>query len=320
VRALAGVPILCCWAASAGAQNAPYPQRNIQLVVPYTPGTGADIVARVLGPRLTERWKVGVITDNRPGATGLIGTDFVAKAPPDGHVLLMTATSFATTPALHAKLPFDPVKSFAPVIQVAASTMTLVAHPQLPVRSLREFVQLAKRRPGELLYSSPGNGGPQHLIAELIKLETGIDMVHVPYKGAAGAITDLVGGHVQASVSALQTISPQVRAGKLRMLAVMGEARAPAFPNIATMKEQGYPNLVVETWYGLFAPAATSGPVVAKLNADLNASLEQSDVRETLARSDMQVVGGSAARFGDMVRAELARWARVVAAAKIKPD
>jgi tripartite-type tricarboxylate transporter receptor subunit TctC len=307
------------WAAAVNAQPA-YPQRNVQIVVPYTPGTGADLIARTLAPRLAERWKVGVITDNRPGATGNIGTDFVAKAPPDGHVVLMTATSFGTAPALSPKLPFDPIKSFAPVVQTAASTLTLVVHPQLPANSMREFVQLAKRRPGQLHYSSPGNGGPQHLVTELIKLETGIDIVHVPYKGSSGAVTDLVGGHVQAMVSALQTISPQVRAAKVRMLAVMGERRAPAFPDVPTMKEQGLPNLVVETWYGMFAPAGTPAAVVSKLNTDVNALLQQPDVREAFARQDLNPVGGTPERFGDMVSRELARWARVVAAAKIKAD
>jgi tripartite-type tricarboxylate transporter receptor subunit TctC len=310
-----------CYAAALGAQGiAAYPQRNVQIVVPYTPGTGADIVARTLGPRLSERWNVGVIADNRPGATGNIGADFVAKAVPDGHIVLMTATSFCTTPALSAKLPFDPVKSFAPVIQVAASELTLVVHPQLPAKSMREFIELAKRRPGQLLYASPGNGGPQHLTTELIKLETGIDIVHVPYKGMAGALTDLMGGNVQAMVSAIQTVAPQVRAGRLRMLAAMGERRSAAFPDIATMQEQGLPTLVVETWYGLFAPAGTPGGVVAKLNADINVLLQQAEVRELLARQDLNTVGGSAERFGDMVRRELARWARVVAAAKIKAD
>ena len=309
------------WAGGLGAQGAAaYPQRNVQIVVPYTPGTGADILARTLGPRLSERWKVSVITDNRPGATGNIGADFVAKAVPDGHVVLMTATSFGTTPAVSPKLPFDPVRSFAPVVQIAASAMTLVVHPQLPVRSMREFVQLAKRRPGELHYASPGNGGPQHLAMELIKLETGIHIVHVPYKGAAGAITDLIGGHVQATVGGIQTIATQVRGGKLRMLAVMSDKRVPAFPEVATMREQGVPDLVVETWYGMFAPAGTPAAVVAKLNADLNALLEQPEVRDAFARQDMSAVGGSPERFGEMVRRELVRWARVVTAAKIKPD
>ena len=299
---------------------AAYPQRNVQLVVPYTPGTGADILSRALGPRLAERWKVGVITDNRPGATGIIGTDYVAKSQPDGHVLLVTATSFGTVPALTPKLPFDPVKSFTPVVQIAASELTFVVHPQLPVRSLRDFLQLAKRHPGELLYSSPGNGGPQHLATELIKLETGIDIVHVPYKGAAGAVTDLIGGHVQAMVSAVQTISSQVRSGKVRMLAVMGDKRSAAFPDVPTLKEQGLPKLVVETWYGMFAPTGTPGNVVAKLNTDVNALLEQPDVRELLARQGMNPVGGSADGFADIVKRELSRWSRVVAAAKIKPD
>ena len=235
-------------------------------------------------------------------------------------MLLVTATSFGTVPALTPKLPFDPVKSFAPVVQIAASELTFVVHPQLPVKSVREFIQLAKRRPGQLLYSSPGNGGPQHLTTELIKLETGIDIVHVPYKGAAGAITDLVGGHVQAMVSAVQTISPQARAGKVRMLAVLGEKRSGAFPDVPTMKEQGLPNLVVETWYGVFAPAGTPTAVIAKLNADINALTEQADVRELLARQGMNAVGGSPERFGDLVKRELVRWSRVVAAAKIKPD
>jgi tripartite-type tricarboxylate transporter receptor subunit TctC len=319
--AVALINLAALSALSAQAQApASYPQRNVQLVVPYTPGTGADILARVLGPRLAERWKVAVITDNRPGATGVIGTDYVAKSQPDGHVLLVTATSFGTVPALTPKLPFDPVKSFAPVVQIAASELTFVVHPRLPVKSMHDFLQLAKHRPGELLYSSPGNGGPQHLATELIKLETGIHMVHVPYKGAAGAVTDLVGGHVQAMVSAVQTISSQVRAGKLRMLAVMGDKRSAAFPDVPTMKEQGLPKLVVETWYGVFAPAGTPDTVVAKLNADVNALLEEPDVRELLARQGMDAAGGSAERFTNLVKSELARWARVVAAAKIKPD
>jgi tripartite-type tricarboxylate transporter receptor subunit TctC len=320
--ALALIALATVAAGPSALAQAPaaYPQRNVQLVVPYTPGTGADILARALGPRLAERWKVAVITDNRPGATGIIGTDYVAKSQPDGHVILVTATSFGTVPALTPKLPFDPVKSFAPVVQIAASELTFVVHPQLPVKSMRDFLQLAKRHPGELLYSSPGNGGPQHLATELIKLETGTDIVHVPYKGAAGAVTDLVGGHVQAMVSAVQTISSQVRAGKLRMLAVMGEKRSAAFPDVPTMEEQGLRNLVVETWYGMFAPAGTPNSVVAKLNTDVNALLGQADVRELLAHQGMNAVGETSERFGDMVKRELARWARVVAAAKIKPD
>lgn len=314
------VAVTFCAAACRAQSTTAYPQRNVQFVVPYTSGTGADIIARLLGPRLAERWKVGVITDNRVGATGVIGTEFVAKSAPDGHVLLMVATSFGTTPALSAKLPFDPVASFAPVMQIAASELTFVVHPQLPVKSMRDFIQFAKRRPGQLYYSSPGNGGPQHLTAELIKLEAGFDMVHVPHKGMAGAMMDLVGGHVQAMVTAMQTGVSQVRGGKLRMLAVMSEKRSAAVPEVPTMIEQGLPNLVVETWYGLFAPAATPPAIVAKLNADMNTLLQQPEIRDAFARQGMNVVGGSPERFGTMVKQELARWARVVAAAGIRSN
>ncbi len=307
-------------AKTAVAQDAFFPARTVQIVVPYTPGTGADILARILGPRLAERWKVGVVTDNRAGATGIIGTDFVAKAVPDGHTLLFTATSFGTTPALTAKLPFDPARSFAPVSLVATSSMSLVVHPQLPVKSLKEFIALAQRQPGKLLYCSPGNGGPQHLAMELIKLETRTDLVHVPYKGSGGALTDLMGGHVQAMVVSLQTVAPFVQNGRLRMLAIMGAERSNAFPSLPTIKEQGLPNLDVETWYGVLAPAATPPSAIAKINTELHALLQLPDIREQLARQGMNVVGGPPDKLGNLVKSELARWARVVNAAKIKAD
>jgi len=297
-----------------------WPTRTVQIVVPYTPGTGADILARAFGPKLAERWKVGVVTDNRPGATGNIGAEFVSKAAPDGHTLLFTATSFGTTPALYQKLPFDPVRSFAPVILIATSGLALVVHPQLPVKSVKEFIQLAKRRPGQMHYSSPGNGGPQHLAMELFKLETGIDIVHVPYKGLAGAMTDLIGGHVQAMISATQTAHSSVQSGRLRVLAVMSPERSSAYPDAPTVKELGLAQVEVETWYGSFAPAGTPAPVVMKINAELNAILKSSEMRELLAKLGMTPRGGSPEHFGSMVRAELARWDRVVKAAKIKAD
>jgi tripartite-type tricarboxylate transporter receptor subunit TctC len=304
----------------AFAQDSPFPSRTMQFVVAYTPGTGADILARAFGPRLAELWKVSVVTENRPGATGTIATAFVAKAPPDGHTLLFVATSFGTTPALRPNLPFDPVKNFAPVALIATSGLGVVVHPQLPVTTLRDFIQLAKRRPGELHYSSPGVGGPQHLAMELLKLETGINMVHVPYKGFAGAITDVVAGHVQAMVSALQSAHSQVSSGKLRMLAVMSAERSAAFPGVPTMKEAGLPGLEIYTWYGTFAPAGTPAAAVARVNADINALLRQPDMRKLLASQGMNPAGGPPERLGDLVRSELPRWKRVVSAAKIKAD
>jgi tripartite-type tricarboxylate transporter receptor subunit TctC len=304
----------------AVGQEIAYPARTVQIVVPYTPGTTADILARQLGPRLAERWKVTVITDNRPGATGNIGAEFISKAKPDGHAFLVTATSFAMTPAIYRKLPFDPVRSFTPVALIATSGLGLCVHPQLPVRSAREFIQLAKRRPGQLLYSSPGNGGPQHLTMELFKLETGVNIVHVPYKGLAGAMTDLMGGHVQAMISALGSAAPHIGSGRLRLLAVLMAERAPAFPDVPTMKELGLTNLEVYTWYGMFAPAGTPASAVARVNADVNALVQLPEVGEQFARQGIHPAGGPPERLGELVKSELARWSRVVAAAKIKAD
>ena len=305
-------------AAAATAQD--YPARPVHITVPYTPGTGADILARVLGPKLAERWRSAVVVENRVGATGNIGTEYVAKAASDGYTLLFTATSFGTNPALSRTLPFDPVKSFAPVVLAATSSLAVIVHPQVPAKSLREFIALARSEPGKLHYSSPGNGGPQHLAMELLKLEAGIDLVHVPYKGAGGALTDLIGGHVQAMISALQTVAPHVQSGKLRMLAVMSDERSPAFPEVPTAKEQGLPELEVETWYGLFSPAGTPQVIIQKINSDVNELLKDAAIREMLSRQGMTAAGGAPDRFGELVKQELARWTRVVDAAGIKAD
>jgi len=317
-RALAAL-FLATLAGVAAAQES-YPSRPVHVVVPYTPGTGADILARVLGPKLAERWRSAVVVENRVGATGNIGTEYVAKAAPDGYTLLFTATSFGTNPALVRTLPFDPVKSFAPVILAATSSVAVIVHPQVPAKSLREFIALARAEPGKLHYSSPGNGGPQHLAMELLKLEAGIDLVHVPYKGAGGALTDLIGGHVQAMISALQTVAPHVQSGKLRMLAVMSGERSPAFPEVPTAKEQGLPELEVETWYGLFAPAGTPMEVVNRLNRDINSLLTDPQIKDLLSKQGMAAAGGTPERFGALVKQELARWTRVVDAAGIKAD
>src|SRR5438094_4090145 len=233
---------------SAGASGQDiYPNRAVHITVPFTPGTGADILARLLGPRLAERWKTAVVVGHRVGATGNIGTEYVAKAAPDGYTMLFTATSFGTNPALVRTLPFDPVKSFAPVVLAATSSVAVIVNPQVPAKSLREFIVLARGSPGKLHYSSPGNGGPQHLAMELLKLEAGIDLVHVPYKGAGGALTDLIGGHGQAMISALHTVAPHVQSGKLHMLAVMSGERPPAFQEVRTGHEQGRQAIEVET-------------------------------------------------------------------------
>jgi tripartite-type tricarboxylate transporter receptor subunit TctC len=305
--------------AGVAATQEPYPSRPVHVVVPYTPGTGADILARVLGPKLAERWKAAVVTDNKPGATGNIGAEFAAKSPPDGYTLLLTATSFTTNPALKPA-PFDPVKDFAPIALLATGALGVYINPDVPAKNMRDFVALVRSQPGKLYYSSPGNGGPQHLAMELLKLETGIDIIHVPYKGAAGAISDLVGGHVQAMVSALQTVAPHVQSGRLRMLAVMSGHRAVAFPDVPTLKEAGLPELEVETWYAMFAPAGTPPAIVARVNRDLNELLREADVRDVLAKQGLEPAGGAPDALGARVKRELASWTRVVKAAGIKAD
>jgi tripartite-type tricarboxylate transporter receptor subunit TctC len=297
-----------------------YPSRTVTVVVPFTPGTGADMIARLLQPKLAERLKAPVVVENRIGASGAIGTEVVARSPPDGHTLLFTATSHGTVPALKHGLPYDAVKSFTPVALAATSALAFVVGPQVPAAKMTDFIALAKKQPGALYYSSPGNGSPQHLTMELVKLETGTDVVHVPYKGSAGAASDLVGGHVQATVAALQTMAPFVASGRLRMLAVLSNERSSAFPDVPTMKELGLPRLVVDTWYGIYAPAGTPPEIVARLNGEVNALLQLPEIREAFAKQGLTAVVDRPERLGDLVEAELARWKQVVATAAIKAD
>lgn len=304
----------------APAQSTPYPSRTVTVIVPFTPATGADVIARLIQPRLAERLKVAVVIENKVGASGAIGTELAAKAPPDGHTLLFTATAHGTVPALKKSLPYDAAKSFTPVALTATSALALVVAPQVPAGKLDDFVALARKQPGTMYYSSPGNGSPQHLTMELVKLETGMDLVHVPYKGSAGAASDLVGGHVQATVAALQTMAPFVATGRLKMLAVLSNERSPAFPDVPTMRELGHPRLVVDTWYGLYAPAGTPPEVVTRLNGEVNAILQLPEIREALAKQGLTAVVDRPERLSDLVDAELARWSRVVAEAKIKGE
>ena len=322
--------LLSAWAALAAlgwgtavpaqAQGGSYPGKPITVIVPYSTGTTADTLARLLGAKLSERWGVAVVTDNRAGAAGVIGSEAAAKAAPDGHTLLFTATSHSTVPAMRPKLPFDPVKSFAPVLLLGTSAMAVVVSPTVEARTLKEFIDLAKARPGKLDYSTPGGGGVQHLAMELLMQETGTKLVHVPYKGSAGALTDVVGGHVQASVSSLQTASALVSGGKLRMLAVMSEERSPAFPSVPTLKELGMASLVVDTWYGVMAPAGTPPDVVAKINTELNALLRLPEVREALAKQGVVPAGGAPERLQQLVTQDIARWTRLVTTAQIKSE
>ncbi len=294
-----------------------YPARTIQFIVPYTPGTTGDMLARLLGTKLAQRLNVAVVVDNKPGAGGTIGTDAVAKAAPDGYTFGFVATSFGTIAAINPKLPFDPLKSFSPVVLLGTSAMALVVNPKFPANNVREMVDLLKKQPGQVNYSSPGAGSSQQLAMELFKQETGTDMLHVTYKGAAGAVNDLVAGHVQASVISLQTASVLTQGGKLRMLAVMSKERVPTFPLVPTFVEAGYANLLVETWYGVLAPAGTPAAVVAKINAELNQLLTLPEVKEAMAKQSVEVAGGKPERFDNLLRSEIKTWSQVVARGKI---
>jgi tripartite-type tricarboxylate transporter receptor subunit TctC len=300
---------------AARAQD--YPSRTIQFLVPYTPATTADVLARLLGARISQRWNVPVVVENKAGAGGIIGTDAAAKAAPDGYTFVFVATSYGTLPALTPKMPFDPVRSFTPVSLLGTSAMTLVVSNNVPAKTLGEFVSLVKKQPGKINYASPGTGSSQHLAMELFKQESGMHMVHIPYKGSAGAMTDLVGGHVQAGVVSVQTASTFVQNGKLRMLGVMSRQRVPTFPDVPTFAQSGFPGMLVETWYGVLAPAGTPAAIVNKMNAELNELLAQPDVKEALAKQGVDAAGGPPDRMGNLLRNELKLWSQVVTRGKI---
>ncbi|SNT38264.1 Tripartite-type tricarboxylate transporter, receptor component TctC [Noviherbaspirillum humi] len=297
-----------------------YPSRPIQFIVPYTPGTTADVLARLLGPRISQHWGVPVVVDNKAGAAGIIGSDAVAKAAPDGYTFLFAATSYGTVAVTSKNLPFDPVKSFAPVSLLGTSAMTLVVNNRFPAQNMKEFVAEVKKQPGVLNYASPGIGSSQQLAMELLKQETGINLTHVPYKGSSGAINDIVAGHVQASVVSVQSATPLVQSGKMRMLAVLGNERVPTFPQVPTVNETGVANMVVETWYGVMAPAGTPAAIVNKMNAEINQLLALPEVKEAMAKQGVNPTVGPPERFGNLLRNELKLWSQVVSRGKISVD
>jgi tripartite-type tricarboxylate transporter receptor subunit TctC len=298
---------------------AQYPARAITLVVPFSPGTGIDILARACGQKLSERWGVAAPVENRPGASGNIGAELVANAPADGQTLLVTATSFAVNPAVN-RVRYDPLRGFAPVALLATATLALAVHDGVPARNLRELIAYARSRPGGLDYASPGNGTVQHLATELFKQAAGVDLRHVPYKEAAGATRELAAGIVSAMILPVHTAAPLVHAGRVRLLAVIGEERSPVFPDVPTLAEAGVAGVDASVWYALLAPAATPPAVVQKLNAELNAILAAPELKDALGRQGLVPAGGSPERLAAHLRAEVERWARVAAAARIQAD
>jgi tripartite-type tricarboxylate transporter receptor subunit TctC len=311
---------LCVVALACHAQGT-YPDRSIKIIVPFTPGTGIDILARTLGQKLGDEWKQAVVVENRPGASGNIGTDAVAKSAPDGYSLLMTANTLVLNRSLFKSIPYDPVKDFAPIAPLAIGSLALVVNPSLPANSVKDLVALAKAQPGKLNYASPGNGTPHHLAMELFKSSTGTNLLHVPYKGTAGAVQDLLGGQVQVMFLPVHVALPQVEAGKLRMLAAGGTTRASATPNVPSLAEAtGIRNIDTDIWYGLYAPAGTPPAIVAKLNAGINGLLHNPEVAQTLEKQGLQPTGGTPEALGRITRDDLERWAKVVRDANIQPE
>jgi tripartite-type tricarboxylate transporter receptor subunit TctC len=307
-------------AASAYAQ-APYPARPIRIIVAYTPAGTTDILARALGQKFTEAWSQPVLVDNRPGANGNIGTEAAAKAPADGYTLLMgTAATHGVNPSLYPKLAFDAVRDFAPISLTAIVPNIVVVNPALPVKNVKELIAYAKANPGKLSHGSPGIGSTGHMSAELFKSMAGIKMTHVPYKGSAPTLQDLIGGQIQVVIDNLPPYLPHVKGGKIRALAVTPSKRSPAAPDLPTLEETGLKGYDASSWFGLFAPAGTPSEVVGKIAAESQRILQLPDVRDRLLALGAQPVGNAPGEFGKFVQDEIAKWAGVVRAANVKLD
>ena len=322
VLAIATAAFYAPMATQAHAQSATnFPNKLVTLVVPFTASSGSDIIARIISPKLSARWGHPVIVDNKPGASGNIGAQQVAKAPPDGHTLLMAINTFTMTPAIYKTLPYDAVGQFEPVARLAEASFVFAINLSVPAKDMKSLVAYIKANPGHANYASPGNGTPQHLAMELLKANQHLDIVHVPYKGIAGALTDLTGGQVQMMFATIPSMRPLAQAGRVRLLAVTGPARNPLVPDVPTFREQGIDVMdSVDAWYAVLAPARTPPDVVARLNRDFIAVMNDADVKAQLAEIGITVKTGSPAQRGALIKSDLARWKTVVNAAGITAD
>ncbi len=317
---LAGLAAIAL-AQPAAAQAPAYPTKAIRLVVPFPPGGATDILARNVAQKLSETWGQSVVVDNRPGAGGNIGSELVAKAAPDGYTLEMgTVGTHAINASLYSKMPYDHVKDFAPIILVAGVPNVLVVNPSLPVNSVQELIAYAKANPGKLNFASSGPGTSIHLSGELFKVMAGVQMTHVPYKGSAPALQDLLGGQVQLMFDNLPPSLPQIKGGKLRALAVTSLTRAPALPDVPTIAESGLPGFEASSWFGILAPAGTPPAIIAKVNAEVAKWLASPEGKDKLVAIGANAGGGSPEDFARHIQAETAKWAKVVKESGAKVD
>jgi tripartite-type tricarboxylate transporter receptor subunit TctC len=300
-----------CQLSCATAQ--PYPGKPIRLISPYAPGGGSDTLARVIGPKLTESWGQPVIIENRPGAAGSIGAEAAARATPDGYTLLVTPNAVLTiNPHIYPKLRYDPTRDFEPVTIASNSPYLLVVHPGLPATTVKELIAHARARPGQLTYSSSGNGSSTHLAGVLFSQLAGVSLLHVPYKGAAPAIVDLLGGQIQMRFSSVVPALPHVRAGKLRALGISSARRYAPLPEIPTINEAGLPGFIVESWYAILAPARTPRAIVSKLNSEIVRHLQSDDMKARMAADGAEAIGSTPEVLAKWIRDDLARWAKPV--------
>lgn len=309
--------LLAFLSGSASAQSE-YPLRPVRIVVPSPPGGGTDIVARVLAQHYAKALGQAFFVENKPGAGNMIGIEFVARSPGDGYTLLMVASTLALNSVLYRKVPYDPVRDFTPITIAATAPNVLIVNPALPARSLAEFIALAKSKPGALSYGTPGIGTSPHLSMELLKSMAGIDIQHVPYRGTAAAVTDVIGGQIAATFANALTAKPQVDSGRVRALAVSGPRRIEALPAVPPVAEAGVPGYEAMQWYGLAAPAGTPSAVIARLNAEAVKALHSDEMKEKLALDGAQPVGSTPAEFAALLRSELDKWTRVARAARIE--
>ena len=312
------VALLMMGAPALAAAQA-YPTKTVRIIAPFAAGSTIDILGRLISPRLFEALGQPVIVENRPGAGGMIGLDLVAKSSPDGHTLVIGALGpLAMNPALYPKTPFDPVQDFAAVSLLATGPVVIVVHPSIPARTVKDLVELAKKRPGQLNFGSPGVGSSPHLTGELFKLITKTDIVHVPYKGNAEAITDLIGGQLSVVFTGVPPVVPLAKAGKVRLLATTGKQRLASLPEVPTIREAGVDGADVLIWYGVVAPAATPRDIVARLNREIVKIMGLPDVREKFAQQGVDPASSTPEEFAQLIRDEVARWGKLIRGAGIK--
>ena len=316
--ALAASAVLAMGVGGACAQS--YPSQPIRFIVPYAAGGGVDMVARAIAPKLSERLGQPVVIDNRGGAGGNIGTELAARTEPNGYTIMMGAAALAINTSLYRNLPFDPVKDFVPVSLVSATPNILAVHPAVPAKSVKQLIQLAKAQPGRLNYGSAGNGTTSHLAPELLKTMAGVDIVHIPYKGTSPAVVALLSGEVAIMLAPALTLLPHVKTNKVNGLAVSGLKRLPAIPELPTIAESGVPGFEARQWYGVLAPAGTPKEIVTRLNSEIVKIVNSPEVTKRFASEGSEAIGSTPEEFGRYIKAEITKWAKVVAASGARVD